>query len=295
MQERVEIVPPQMDTSQFHRKWLDVAYASQSPTQKLDIYLPQNGEGPFPVIAAFHGGAWLFGDKGDVQHFPMLKGLARGFAVVCINYRLSGEAIFPAQIYDCKAAIRFLKANAAKYQLDPERIGAWGGSAGAHLVSLLGTSAKVKELEDLSMGNAEFSSEVQAVVDWCGPNENFLKMDEEFLQSGLGIADHSGPDSPESKLLGRHIVEVPELVKFASPMSYIHPNVPPFLIQHGALDQVVPTEQSIHFATELERIAGSEKVTLEVIHGLHHHGDPAFESDQIVERVFEFLSDHLNP
>jgi len=293
LKERFEFVPPQMDTSHLHRKWLDVAYASQSPTQKLDIYLPETGDGPFPVLAVFHGGAWLFGDKGDVQHVPMLKGLKHGFAVVCINYRLSGEAIFPAQIYDCKAAIRFLRANAGQYLLDTRRIGAWGGSAGGHLVSLLGTSAKVKELEDLSMGNAEFSCDVQAVVDWCGPSENFLKMDEEFLQSGLGIADHSGPDSPESRLLGRHIVEVPELVKFASPMTYIHPEVPPFLIQHGALDEVVPTEQSIHFAAELERIAGPEKVTLEVIHGLHHHGDPAFESDQIVERVFEFLSDHL--
>ena len=119
MKERIEFVPPQMDTSQLHRKWLDVAYASQSPTQKLDIYLPQNGDGPFPVI-------WLFSTvaPGCLAIRAMFntsrcsKAWQAGFAVVCINYRLSGEAIFPAQIYDCKAAIRFLRANAGQYLLD---------------------------------------------------------------------------------------------------------------------------------------------------------------------------------
>ena len=144
--------PPLMDTSIYKRKWLDVPYAHQSPNQRLDIYLPDEGEGPFPVIAVIHGGAFMMGDKRDVQQLPMLEGLKRGYAVVCIEYRLSGEAIFPAQIFDCKAAIRFIRANAHKYGFDPRRIAAWGGSAGGHLSSLVGTSAGVKDLEDLSMG-----------------------------------------------------------------------------------------------------------------------------------------------
>ena len=287
------IIPPMMDTSHFKRKWLDVPYADQSPTQKLDIYLPDEGDGPFPVIMVLHGGAWLFGDKGDAQQVPMLKGLKRGYAVVCVNYRLSGEAQFPSQIYDCKAAVRFIKANAKKYHFNGGKIAVWGASAGAHLCALVGTSAQVKELEDLEMGNAGVSCRVQAIVDWCGPTESFLKMDEEFIESGMGVPDHSEEISPESKLLGKKITEVPERVKFASPMTYITADVPPFLIQHGALDAVVPVQQSVNFAAELGRIAGKEKVTLEVLKGIGHHGDPGFETEENVQRVLDFLDIHL--
>jgi acetyl esterase/lipase len=223
--------PPPMDTSHIERKWLDIPYANQSPAQKLDIYLPDKGDGPFPVIVSIHGGAWMFGDKGDSFNLPFLKGRGRGYAVVCANYRLSSEALFPAQIYDCKAAIRFLKANASKYLLDSRHIAAWGASAGGHLVALLGTSAGVKELEDFSMGNDSETSEVQVVVDWCGPAENFLEMDGEFKESGIGIPDHSDEASPESRLLGRKITEIQELVKFASPMTYIRPDAPYSFIQ----------------------------------------------------------------
>ena len=284
--------PPMMDTSIYKRKWLDVPYASQSPTQCLDIYLPDEGEGLFPVIAAIHGGAWMMCDKRDVLQLPMLEGLKRNYAVVSINYRLSPEAIFPAQIYDCKAAIRFIRANAAKYGFIPDRIAVWGGSAGGHLCALLGTSAGVKELEELSMGNPDSSSRVQAVVDWFGPAESFLKMDEELIQSGSGIPDHLSPESPESKLLGRTITEVPELVAFASPMTYITAGIPPFLIQHGSLDEVVPVEQSIHFAQAIEKLGGKDKVTLELLQGCYH-ADPAFETPQNVQRVLDFIDLHL--
>jgi len=242
-----------MDTSVYRRKWLDIPYAHQSPTQCLDIYLPDEGEGPFPVIAVIHGGAWMMGDKRDVQQLPMLEGRKRGYAVVCIGYRLSWEAIFPAQIFDCKAAIRFIRGNAERYGFDPRRIAAWGGSAGGHLSALVGTSAGVKDLEDLSMGSPDQDSSVQAVVDWFGPTEDFLKMDEELKASGSGVPDHSTPGSPESMLLGRLITEVPELVRWVSPMTYVSANTPPFLIQHGLKDQLVPVEQSIHFVAALEK------------------------------------------
>lgn len=282
-------IPPMMDVSSIKRKWLDVAYAQNSPTQKMDIYLPPEGNGPFPVICVFHGGAWLFGDKRDAQQIPMLRGLNKGYAVACVNYRLSGESIFPSQIFDCKAAIRFVRKNATKYLLNGDKIAAWGPSAGGHLVSLLGTSAGVEKLEDLTMGNSEVNSIVQAVVDWCGPTDNFIKMDEQFKKSGLGIPDHSEPNSPESKLLGKHILEVPDLVRFASPKTYANKNIPPFLIQHGSLDQVVPVEQSINFSSELIKEAGIENVHLEIVDGLHHHGDPAWDTVEMSNKVFEFL------
>jgi len=154
------------NTGNISRKWLDIAYASKSPAQKLDIYLPDAGDGPFPVILSIHGGAFKGGDKGDNQVVPMLEGVRRGYAVVSINYRLSGEAISPAQINDIKAAVRWIRANAKQYKFNPDKIAAWGGSAGGNLAALLGTSGDVKELEDGSQGNANQSSRVQAVVDW---------------------------------------------------------------------------------------------------------------------------------
>lgn len=288
--------PPPMDTSHIRRKWLDVRYAERSPAQKLDIYLPDTGDGPFPVIATFHGGGWMFGDKGDAKNLHFLAGLSRGYAVVCVNYRLSDEAQFPCQIHDCRAAVRYLKSHAAAYQLDGDRIGAWGASAGAHLVALLATSAGDNSLEDLELSPADtqISCEVQAVVGWYGPTESFLTMDEELKRSGRGIPDHSQADSPESRLLGRKISDVPELVRAASPLTYINKQVPPFLIQHGLLDQVVPVEQSIHFAAALEKIAGKNKVTLEILDNAGH-GDPLFETPQNVKRVLDFLDLHLKP
>jgi acetyl esterase/lipase len=286
--------PPPMDTSHIKRKWLDIPYADKSDMQKLDIYLPDKGDGPFPVIATIHGGGWEFGDKGDDFNLPFLEGLKRGYAVACINYRLSDEAHFPSQIYDCKTAIRYLRTNAATYHLDGAHIGAWGASAGGHLAALLGTSTRVRGLEDASMRNSRtrLSSKVQAVVVWYGPIEDFLKMDEQLTVSGAGSPDHSSTDSPESKLLGRKITSVPTLVKFASPMTYIRPKVPPFLIQHGLKDSIVPVEQAIHFAAQMEKVAGRNRVTLEILKEADH-GDPLFDTPKNLRRVLDFFDLHL--
>ncbi|CAG0969664.1 Carboxylesterase NlhH [Anaerolineales bacterium] len=289
-----EFAPGPMDTSHIKRKWLDIPYASKSQTQKLDIYLPDTGDGPFPIIATFHGGAWMFGDKGDEMNLHFLEGLKHGYAVACVNYRLSGEAHFPTQIHDCKTAIRYLRTNAADYCLDGTRIGAWGASAGGHLAALLGVAARTRELDNPSMRktNTRFSCKVHAVVVWYGPIEDFIKMDEQLTASGMGTPDHSGAGSPESKLLGRRITDVPALVKFASPMTYIKPSAPPFLIQHGLNDGIVPVEQSIHFAAQMEKIAGADRVTLDLLKGADH-GDPLFEKQHNLRRVFDFFDLHL--
>ena len=112
---------PAADISRIKNKWLDIPYANKSASEKLDIYLPDEGKGPFPVIISVHGGAFLGGDKADAQLNPMLQGLKLGYAVVSVNYRLSGEAIFPANIMDVKAAVRWVKANARQYKLNPDK------------------------------------------------------------------------------------------------------------------------------------------------------------------------------
>ena len=283
--------PSKANTDHIKRKWLDIAYASISPAQKLDIYLPDEGDGPFPVIISIHGGAFMFGDKADEQLNPMLKGLNHGYAIVSINYRMSGEAIFPANINDVKAAIRWVKANAAEYKFSPKRIALWGGSAGANLAALAGTSGDVKELEDMSMGNANQSSRVMAVVDWFGPT-NFLLMDEQLKETGNGKPDKSEANSPLSKVLGQKITEIPEKVKMANPESYITSDDPPFLIQHGTKDPIVPTQQSINFAKKLETVLGKEKVTLVLLEG-SKHGGPAFQSPENLKLVVAFLDAYL--
>ena len=222
----------------------------------------------------------------------MLEGLKRGYAVVSINYRLSGEAIWPAQINDVKAAVRWVRANAKQYKLNPDKIAAWGGSAGGHLSSMVGTSGNVKELEDLSQGNADQSSRVQAVVDWFGPTD-FLKMDEHAKESKVNNPQiHSIPDSPESQLIGKNLADAPELVKAANPETYITKDDPPFFIQHGLIDPLVPYPQSVNFAEKLEQSIGKEKVTIELIPETGH-GGPAFQTEQNLNKVFAFLDKYL--
>ena len=290
----VQEAPPRADTSHVKRKYLDVPYAGLSPSQKLDIYLPDKGDGPFPVIVSIHGGAFMGCDKGDLQVLPMLEGLKRGYAVVAVNYRLSWEAKFPALVHDGKAAVRWIRANAERYHLDPERIAAWGGSAGAYVATMLGVTAGVEALEDLSLGNAEQPSHVQAVVAWFGPTD-FRKMDEYLAESGMPPApgmEHNGAQSPESLLLGEQITKIPDRVKAANPETYVTSAAPPFFLQHGTLDDTVPVQMSIHLAARLEQAIGRDAVQLELLEGAGH-GDPCFEMPANVSKVLDFIDQQL--
>ncbi len=280
------------ETQSVKNKILDIPYAAQSKAQVMDIYLPDSIKTPVPVIVNIHGGAFLMGDKADENTLSLLEpALKRGYAVVSINYRLSGEARFPSQINDVKAAIRYVRANADKYHFNPNKIAVWGGSAGGHLSALAGTSGDVKELEDLTQGNPEQSSRVQAVVDWFGPI-NFLELDPQFKISGKGKPDHGEADSPESKLLGKKISEVPDLVKKINPENYISSDDPPFFIQHGTVDHLIPTQQSINFSEKLIKVLGKEKVTLYLLQGADH-GGPQFDKSENLSLVLDFLDKTL--
>jgi len=290
----IQFQPPMIDTRRFRRKWLDIAYADRSPSQKLDIYLPDEGNGPFPVIVSLHGGAFMGCDKADLQILPMLRGLKRGYAVVGVNYRLSGEATFPALVQDVKAAVRWIRAHGAEHMLDGSRIAAWGCSAGGYLALMLGTSAGIPELDDPRLGNAEQPSDVQAVVTWYAPAD-FLAMDDQAEAAGLPAPkgqEHSGANSPESLLLGAKITEIPERVRAANPATYIRDGAPPFLLQHGTRDPVVPAQQSVEMAARLRAVLGPERVTLELIEGAEH-ADLKFETRENVGRVLDFLDQHL--
>jgi acetyl esterase/lipase len=283
-------IPP-ADVSHIKRKWLDLPYATLSPAQQLDIYLPDEGDGPFPVIMHLHGGGFEIGDKRDIHVLPYLKALEHGYAVVSVNYRLSGEAIFPAGLKDIKASIRWIRANGKTYHLDGDRIAACGGSAGGNYAAMVCLTANVTEFDDPRLGNTEYPCNVQAAVDMFGPTD-FMKMDAQLDENGFGPGHHGGADSPESRYLGAKPSEVPLKVELANPMTYVNDHMPPLLIQHGRLDSMVPVQQSMMFADKLERYVGHDRFEFDIIEGAGH-GDPLFDTDENMERVFSFLDKHL--
>lgn len=284
------------DTTLF-RTWKDLAYAKDSKSQKLDIYLPKDRQDLSPIIIWIHGGAWLEGSKdiliGQKRCGAIFdEALDRGYAIVSIGYRLSSESIFPAQIYDVKAAIRWIKAHAQEYNLNPNKIALLGGSAGGHLAALAGTSGDVKEIEDLGMGNADQSSRVQAVVDWFGPID-FLTIDDQLAELGMSGQSKNNPDAATARLVGGLITRKQELVKMANPMTYITPDDPPFLIQHGSKDNLVPVTQSKVFAQELQSVIGVDKVTLTIFEGAGHGSSKMFNAPSNIETIFRFLDKYL--
>ncbi len=259
----------------------DLAYVEAGHArQKLDLYIPDTGEN-FPLIIWVHGGAWRGGDKKDYRPIPYLKA---GYAGASLNYRLSQHARFPAQIQDVKAAVRWLRANADTYRLDPNRFAAWGSSAGGHLVAMLGTAGDVTQFD---VGeNLEVSSRVHAVVDYFGPTD-FLQMDAHRLPDGLV---HDAPDSPESQLIGGPIQQHKEQVKQANPITYVSEDDPPILIVHGDRDALVPYHQSLLLHDALA--AAGVPVTLYRVEGGGHGW---FKDPKVPELTRTFLEKQLKP
>jgi acetyl esterase/lipase len=277
--------PGTMRTPQGVRLQPDVPYAgTDNPRQRVDLVLPEQpkGDGPLPVVVWIHGGGWQSGDKrGGIRQLGDL--VASGdYAGVSVGYRLSGEAVWPAQVHDCKAAIRWVRANAKKHNVDPQRIGVWGSSAGGHLVAMLGTSGGVESLEGELGEHTDQSSEVRCVVDYYGPTE--------LLSMGQypSRIDHDAPASPESRLVGGPLQQRKEAARSASPITYVSADDPPFLIVHGTDDQAVPFNQSERLAAALAE-AGVE-VTFVKVEGGGHGG---FRSPELVRRVRLFFDKHL--
>lgn len=276
--------PPATDSELLE----DVAYAGVSDAQTLDLYIPA-GEGPFAVVVLVHGGGFEQGDKSASATTANFLA-SNGIAAAAINYRLSGEATFPAAVHDCKAAVRFLRSHASDYRLDPDRIGAWGESAGANLASMLGTSSGDAYTEDPSLGNADVSSSVSTTVSWFAPID-FLTIDEEAAALGL-TTDTNAADSFESKYMGFPVQEDPDQVALANPTTYIDRNDGAFLVQAGDEDPLMPYTQSQNFHAALEAVLGPDRAQFDLLVG-SGHGSGDFQSDENLDRVLAFLETHL--
>ena len=280
-------IQPELDPSGIHRKFLDIPYAgTDNPAQSLDIFLPEEGDGPFPALIQFHGGAFLGGDKRDGQCIYLLNGIFRGYAVVNVNYRLTGEAIFPYPVYDAKAAVRFLRANAEKYRLDPDRFAASGDSAGAYFASLLGTSAGVAALEDLSMGCPDADSSVQAVIGMFGVYG--LAMQSQFTEDAPPMPSGVKIDNYADTFAGAVCRDCPGLAALASPASYVTKACPPMLIQGGTADEIVPYLGSVELVERVNAVCGDGRAILESLEGATH-GHPDYASERYERSRFDFL------
>ena len=268
--------------------WTNIDYAGDDTVaHKLDIYLPEDNKSSYPGIIAIYGSAFMANNLKNHTYQVLGKPLLEsGFAVITINHRSTQEDIYPAQINDIKAAIRFIRANGNQYRIDTSFIGITGISSGGHLAALAGTSGGIKEYTIDSMtldiegkigDHTEYSSSVDAVVDWFGPTD-FLIMD----SCGSELV-HDVPDSPESLLVGGSIQEKHEMCGLANPITYIDNNDPPFLIFHGDNDLLVPYCQSKMLFEALQKCEVPSEFILVPGAG---HGSGLFE-----EKYFNMMTD----
>jgi acetyl esterase/lipase len=237
-------LPPARPGPDGTRVLLGVPYAAIPGIRplELDLYLPAQSDTPAPVVVFLHGGGWRLGSRSTAgpayrgaSPSPFERVAQAGIAVASVDYRLSGEARFPAQLHDAKAAVRWLRARAGEVGVDPDRIAAWGESAGGHLAELLGLVSD--EALEGDVGIPGTSSGVAAVVAWYAPS------DVAAVATDTGI-DPRDATTREAQLLGAPAVDVPELAAQASPVTHVSPDAPPFLLLHGAADRFVPCVQS---------------------------------------------------
>lgn len=272
----------------------------------LDLYLPAGADdgaaadagalvqvpGPVPAIVHFHGGGWRMGERSSLGPVtdgfaltPFERVAAAGFAVVSADYRLSSQAVFPAQLQDAQAAVAWLRAHAAQYNVDPSRIYAWGDSAGGHLACLVGLGANPgSEALDANMPAANAS--VAAVAAWYPPTD-LVHMGEQALSNAVATADD--PGSREALLIGAQPADAPEKAAAASPLTYAGEHAPPFFLAHGTADRFVPAAQSTTLAAALE--AAGADVELLLIEGADHMWSLPDNSPAAAQKVLDATID----
>jgi acetyl esterase/lipase len=281
-------LPPAVPGAGGVRVLAGVPYAAVPGVRplELDLYLPP-ADGPAPVVVFLHGGGWRVGSRhsagpayrgADPTPFEQLA--QAGIAVASADYRLSGEALWPAQLHDAKAAVRWLRHRADELGIDPDRIASWGESAGGHLAELLGLTPDDPALEG-EVGVTGPSSRVTAVAAWYAPS------DVAAVATDLGT-DPADASTREALLLGAAPSTVPELAAQASPISHVSPTAPPFLLLHGRADRLIPCPQSERLAERLP------DVELHTYDGADHmwRGAPDAATDALA-RTAAFLRRHL--
>lgn len=264
-----------LDEKHYPKKYIeDIRYAD-SEDAKLDIYFPEEQEGPYPVFVEIHGGAWYFGQKSSVEFRPFLYGLQKGYACVSVGYTLSPKAVYPQAVIEIKKAIDFLKKNADKYNLDKDRIVLWGGSAGAHLAALAAYSTDTGYLDE----GHELDSSVNMLVLWYGCHNYYLvkQLDRWVYQNFYGEMDLS---------------RVSEKIILSNPGCHVTKNAPFTLLQHGLDDKLVPYEQSVYLYDILRNVAGEDRCMLDLVENCDHADFKLFVGAN-VRKMFDIIGERL--
>lgn len=290
-------LPNKMDGAkpESNADYQNVAYASNSKNEVMDVYKAENATGKDPVIVVVHGGGFKFGDQSMPIIQPIIEaGTANGYVVASVDYRKSGEAAFPAAVGDVKAAVRYLKAHAEEYGIDPDKIVVWGESAGAYLAAMTATTPNVDSLNADVSDNLEQDSIVAALVDFYGPIE-FATMDEEFTALGNTASANHTKGSFESDFVGVDDLSANPDKTAATWWGTYKDQTPTDLyawIQAGTADANVPYTQSEHFAEALSEVIGNDHVQYSVLEGAAHEDD-RFYTEENLNDVFAFLTDAL--
>ncbi|MBO7739178.1 MAG: alpha/beta hydrolase [Oscillospiraceae bacterium] len=288
-------LPVKFDTDRVKNKVLDVQYGTL-PEQKLDIYLPDEAKAPFPVIFYVHGGGWYLGNKLEGALDCIIDAIKHGYAVISVDYRLAPGVSYPEFIYDVKTAVRWARAHAAEYGIDPDHFGMIGDSAGGHITLTMGFTGDWVEYEGKEFGWADQSSKLQAICDMYGPSILFADEDEWYRQSKVRrmatapVAE--GEEAPPTMYDLAFGTRNKNLLRVISPYSMVHKDIPPTMIQQGLADAVVPYQHSTLLAERITEVCGADRVHL-CTYPERNHSDKDFMTYENCKEVLEFFDKYL--
>lgn len=293
----------EIDPTQFKRYWLDVAYADQHPRQIMDIWLPDEGDGPFPLVVFVHGGAWMFGNKRENTMPSLFKFMQQGYALACLQYRTAPESHWPLPLYDVRAAIRFLRANAEKYNLKADKIALLGNSAGGQISNVVAALNGRDIMKGKELGNPDVDDSVQCLVNFFAPSDMYAIDLTDFGPATM-VADKTeetttietdGGDpmkKPHNIMLGYPALDNRVLADTASGIKYVKDDFPPAYFLHGLKDTVVPISQSVSMWRTVNRVCGEGHAKLEIFPEAGH-GDPMMKTDEVMSRTLDFIDQYL--
>jgi len=284
------VTPAEFDPATVTHRMLNIRYGAL-PEQLLDVYLPEDGAGPFPVVFYIHGGGWSMGTK-TMGFLGGAIGLLRhGYAVLSVDYRLAPKTRFPEFIFDVKTAVRWARAHADEYGFDPARFGMAGDSAGGHITLMLGFTAHRPEYAGESYGWGECSDELQAICDMYGPSDLATPMEEYYRASGVPRPNRGAPGKPSAF---KHVFGTDDanLLRLISPLSLVHRDIPPVLILHGVKDGVVPYQHSTLLAEKIREVCGKDRAEL-ILYDDRNHADFGFNTDENSDTMAAFFNRYL--
>jgi acetyl esterase/lipase len=282
--------PQAFDSSRIKNKILNVSYGLL-PEHLADVYKPETGAGPFPVIFYVHGGGWTLGSKTECFLDGIIGAIDRGYAVVSLDYRLAPKVSFPEFLFDVKTAVRWGRAKAGEYNFDPDRFAMIGDSAGGHLTLMAGFTTGRPEYSNEKYGCEGYSDELQVICDMYGPSILGNPSVQYFLDSGVKRVrrDAANQSDDYEAAFG---TSNPNLLTLISPISHVHRNIPPTLIMHGVQDGVVPYQHSTLLFERIKAVCGEGRAEL-LLYDDRNHADFGFNTQENCDTVLRFFDKWL--